>query len=690
MPLNTNPSVAELLSWHGQDRGGIRVPFQTGGSPFGSTIITELILRLRQLANSIAKGQKTPRFIFLVGGPGNGKSETVEDFLRSLDGELQLGGALISILTSRFAPQPLVRRRVEVTAADLPNANQFQAKVGRLVVIQDATATDEPDGDAARALANDVADLLTSNETPLPLFVVCANRGLLARALREASREFGADQDVTKLLISTIKATSLGTEALASKRIPCWPIPEFDAAACWPLDLETLIGDESSASPLMQIVKAATNSSRWQVAGRCSDCDSASRCPFRQNAEDLRESSNLTPLLRLLRRGELATGQRWNFRDAFSLTAELIVGQWSDFQGYGHPCNWVHSNISDLDAEVSIALNANYVLLARLYGHALFPSTRITQVTQQIKREINLEEKPRSQTLFGMFSDPQLSSSKHIRRVLIEQYSALDPAVYTPKNASHELRQIEDNYNQSVAVGNDHAFLGIMTGLEQRFLQELAKAEEEWDVLGRASSQALAVINTLRRVGANLMKRSIGVKHGHHAREDYLQDYAATLRDQDRLDSLKGELQALLGRREFRFDAVESFGQPQEERAGTFTLTGPPPGVKSHPAPQTTSTMPGHDVPAFEFSATSDRIPITFEFYLALRLRAERCVNSSLPASVRAAIDRIRHRYAGRLCRSFEQFADGTVTLFVGAEHKIILAPDGTTKLGKVPTQGAE
>ena len=167
MPLNRNPAVVELLSWHGQDRGGVRVPFQGAKSPFGSTIGTGLVLKLRGLAKSIATSTPdTPRFIFLVGGPGNGKSETVEDFLRTLDTELGLKGELASVLATRFAPTPLVQRRVEVAADDLSGSAEFKERVGRLVVIQDATASDEPGGDAARALADDVADLLTSNEVP--------------------------------------------------------------------------------------------------------------------------------------------------------------------------------------------------------------------------------------------------------------------------------------------------------------------------------------------------------------------------------------------------------------------------------------------------------------------------------------------------------------------------------------------
>ena len=122
MPKNENPRVKELLSWHGHDRGGVHVPFQATGNPYGSVIVTGLVQKLRDLAHSIATGQPCPRWIFMIGGPGNGKSETVQDFLEHLDSDLGMGGVLRTHLTAAFASAPLVPRRVEVKAADLAGA----------------------------------------------------------------------------------------------------------------------------------------------------------------------------------------------------------------------------------------------------------------------------------------------------------------------------------------------------------------------------------------------------------------------------------------------------------------------------------------------------------------------------------------------------------------------------------------
>src|SRR5436853_7513591 len=119
MPLNLNPRAKELLEWHGHARGGVHVPFQ-GSNPFGSTIPTNLVSKLRSLAFSIAEGSgHEPRWIFLVGGPGNGKSETVQDFLAHLDNALGLEGILCTYLAERFGGGPIVPRKVELLPRDL-------------------------------------------------------------------------------------------------------------------------------------------------------------------------------------------------------------------------------------------------------------------------------------------------------------------------------------------------------------------------------------------------------------------------------------------------------------------------------------------------------------------------------------------------------------------------------------------
>ncbi len=681
MPINLNPRVKELLEWHGHARGGVHVPFQVGSNPFGSTIPTNIVSKLRNLAASIALGSgKEPRWIFLVGGPGNGKSETVQDFLVHLDDALGLGGGLCAHLTQKFGGGPIVPRKVEVLPGDLPGeAALFAEKVGRLVVVQDATATEDAHGNAAQELANDVVDLLTlAHSEPLPVFVVCANRGLLSRALREAFLHWGGDEDVTKFISELIRASSLGTEALEG-RADCWPLAVDPRVACWPLDLESLLVGPIGQTPFDQLFGRATSEQEWESTGRCLDCSSRELCPFRQNAEWLREPHLLENLRVIIRHGEFASGQRWNFRDLFSLVAELIVGQWGDFEGNNHPCARVHENTQHASAST---VHARFVipLVEHLYTHALFRGMHVNpggSLGRDLVDEISVGI---SREVINWTCSEVTGSSTPIRAKISRELERLDPAIFSPTVSLHPLRIVEDHFSQSIELGKLENWQPQLTKSELLLLELLDEAEREWDLLARNTTRAVRVVQILRRTAAVFVKRSIGVRLGHHAMEGFLKDYEASLRDPIKLREATTALQPLLGKNEFRFNVVESFGQPQAEGTGErlVTLEGGRPGIVLHPAPAATSKSPGHDLPSFEIRDTSYRMPFTFDFYLALRLQKEGCAGSSLPASVRAALDRVRHRFAGKQIRDLGKFIDGTARIVI-AKRFVIAVPDELT-----------
>lgn len=684
MPANVNPEVVDLLSWHGHAAGGVHVPFQARANPLGQVVETALVRRLRALAVQIAgNASSRPRWIFLVGGPGNGKSETVQDFLVQLDSSLPAGGALVQALRQKFSRPGLLPRKVEILPGDLESGvAEFSATVGRLVVVQDATATETATGNAAKELADDLADLVTCPPTPpLPVFVACANRGLLARAMNEAVRAFGENNEVTRLLANVIQASSLGLETLAGRK-PCWPLESDDRFACWPLDVESLIGNGSTALPLELMLARATELSHWETAGRCQDCTSRTLCPFRQNATWLRDAPTRANLLTLLRRGELARGQRWNFRDAFSLVAELLVGQWSDFEPAVHPCQWVHDNYvaaaaSPADASSVLALGM------QLYPNAMFRDGHPKQAaTLFLDRSGPSQAQPLTQKLVtGLARIDDGASTKPIRDTLSRDYPRLDPATYTPADPSHLLRVIEDAFCQSVEQGRSALQSSAPSAGEDLLLGLLEKAEEEWDLLGRESATAIAAVCLIRKIAGMIAKRTAGVRLGHHALDEYLADYEASLRDVARLATVRAALQPLLGDAGSRFNLLEILGQPTAEKQPLVSLQGPAPGIRPVPAPTATESTPGHDVPCIEFTDPTYRIPLTFDFFMALRLRKEGCAGSSLPASVRAAIDRIRHRFAGELCRADELFVDGRAFIVLATDQRV-----GLPALGGSPT----
>ncbi len=683
MQANLNPHVVNLLSWHGHAAGGVHVPFQARDNPLGQVIETGLIKKLRDLAAEIASNNASrPRWVFLVGGPGNGKSETVQDFLAELDRRLGLNGVLVRELTRRFTGPGLLPRKVEVTSADLGAvAGEFSSKVGRLMVVQDATATESAQGNAASELANDLADLLTSpSNHPMPVFVACANRGLLARAMNEAYRDFGKDNEVTRLLANVIQASSLGSDTLSGLK-PCWPLEADGRFACWPLDVESLLASGPNAAPLDLILSRAVEISQWESAGRCQDCTSRELCPFRQSAEWLREGATREKLLVLLRRGELARGQRWNFRDAFSLVAELLVGQWSDFEPSTHPCDWVHRKCAEATTVPPVASSV-LALAMQLYPQAMFRAGYLQQAAIAFLQGRNPAFQ--AQPLTGMLVSSiatmgERASTKPIRETLLRDYRRLDPAISTPPEPSHPLRMVEDAFCQSVEQGRGSMQQVSASRAEELLLGLLEKAEQEWDLLGRESASAAAAVCLIRKVAGIVAKRSMGIRAGFHALDDFLSKYEACLRDRTLLAEVSVALQPLLGDRDSRFNLLEVLGQPTAEKQPLVGLQGTPPGIRALPAPVQTASTPGHDMPCIAVTEPAYRIPLTFDFYMALQLRKNGCAGSSLPASVRAALDRVRHRYAGELCRLEDRFVDGRTSIVLGTGQKISVSAPGTS-----------
>jgi len=283
---------------------------------------------------------------------------------------------------------------------------------------------------------------------------------------------------------------------------------------------------------------------------------------------------------------------------------------------------------------------------------------------------------PLSRSIIDVLSDDETSTSKPIREKLSEDYSKLDPAIYTPSMPSDPLRGIEENYSQSIELGRDMVGTQDLAEVEKKFLQILDAAEREWyrDLLSRKSVQASRFTRFLRRVAAITAKRSIGVRAGQHAYERYLNDFEESLHEVGKLNGLVDAVIPLLGQDKFRFNLVESFGQPRAEAGqdSLVVLVDEIPGIRFVPASKGTAEFPGHDIPCLVISGKY-RVAITFEFYLALRLRREGCASSSLPASVRAAVDRIRHLYAGDLCKQNDRIIDNRARIFISGKFKINL-----------------
>ena len=684
MPPNTNHWVTELLSWHGHDRGGVRVPFHpTMGRPLGVIVETSLVKKIKRLARDIIDGQVgTPRWIFLIGGPGNGKSEAVEALVHELDALADASGALIDTVTRKFEPNPIAPRRVEVSREEL-TASSLQKTLRRLIIIQDASAVDEPDQVAENVLISDLADLLTSPPQQEPVFICCANRGLVARSLeaiqaRQSLRWLNVDE-VTEILTYLLTATGLGPAALTPDRPQCWPLERDGRFAAWPLDLDSIITTDDELSPFEQMIEVATDEQQWKGAESCGDCTSRALCPFYTNSKMLRDYDARRNLIQLLRHSELATGQRWNFRDSFSLCAELIVGQRGDFwsdEGECSPCSWVHKHVDEMSfsGQPSRQLTSAWELALHLYSQSLF-SSWLDPLS-----ELHPETVKRSQltkSAVEVFHDRQLSHGAQIRLLLAGVFSAkLDPALATPRATDSVLRAIEDEFSQSIRQGAD-TFRRRLVPIVDQLLDLMAQAEDDWTDVVRESRKAGDILEWLRIYCSRLIKRLLGVQDGEYLNADYLKAYELILQDPTKLQEIVEPLRTVLAPGgTFGGSLIRVFGQPAPDSSRDVLVARSLGRVVAQVASEPSDARPRHDMPWVEVRGY--RMPLTFELFAAIQAHASGARIASFAPHTRASIDKVKNAIAGNAARDTDSMLDGDVTVHVGTLGILVPAADGT------------
>lgn len=656
------------------------------GNPLGSIVETSLIVKLKKLAGQLVAGDPdVPRWIFLVGGPGNGKSEAIDSFIRELDELSCAQSELIDIARESFVAGELTPRRVDIPLQASRNT-ELAKNIRALVVIQDASAVNGPGAKAEEELVDDLLDLATSPVGKEPVFICCANRGLVARArtaLQTLERyEWARESDIAQLLSRLLTATGLGTSSLSIDRPSCWPIELVNSGldkkfAAWPLDLDSIAAVDSGEPPIERMIAEAASEVHWGSNSECFDCSSQSMCPFFENARQLRESDVRKNLLRLIRHGELASGQRWNFRDAFSLCAELIIGQRSDFSDGANridPCDWVHQQVDNVHGDsASERVFATWSLSLRLYSIALFPNW--PDLGEGFRKK-DFANSATTSRVIELFSERQLDKGAHVRNFLSTDFSRhLDPALTTPASSHELLRSIEDEFSQSIKQGSAqfNAQLGLIIG---ELLKAMEASEEEWLEQYHFTRSARNAVETLRVLSSTIVKRFLGVKLGHYKNKDLLVDYEKVCNDRWRLQELIEPLRTVLAPDD-RFDGslVRVFGQPPLDSKRDVSVTHNLGAIVPREAPSTKDEKPGHDLPWIEIRR--HRLPLTFDLFEALQAMSHGATFSNFAPHTRAAVDKVKNSIAAQMSRDRQSIHGGETTIRIGSIGRLTPSPDG-------------
>lgn len=672
---------AGLLDWAGNRSGGVkRLFYSASGRPSGDVVLTPLLSRLQNWAETVVVDPKTPRVVLLVGGPGNGKTEAIEYAIHRLDAAYGLSGGLVRFLQSKFLaddgnPVP----RLVVTDLSRISGNRIN---GEIDIVQDASVAEASRKESpAQLFVEDLASLVANPNDRI--YLACVNRGVLDDALIVATDSGQAS--VQSLLSIAIQSVGLNPEAPA-----CWPLSQHPHFAVWPMDVETLIeSPDGQAAPIVQLLDKATSREQWAPYGTCA---AGEYCPFCTSASRLSEEPFRSSLLRILRWYELASGKRWSFRDLFTLISFLLARVPPDYASTSYmPCDWAARMLALSNnpsaKPISLRTSAIYHLVGAQYQHSLFgawPTEGIRRLRLDLQ-ELQFEE---NSTLMGLYYYLNMGRQSSIPPTLQSQLSRmamlLDPAIADPdmevpisSRSTIHLRDLDTRFSHS--VGEGRTFIQkyqCLTSLEVELLRRLDEADSrlsDEDVSRRKPAIALRVRSIVRDFACRMVRRSIGVRAGVVRDAIVLSEFEKVNKGDPQIlhDAVK-QVDALLNDKDgFRVVLNTTFGEPAPAEKHQAVLKT----IKQRVKPLDVAVSDRPSAPVRFLNVGSGKnwqaIPLTYELFRSVRDLRNGMISASLPRPVVALLDTTRATLSGRIVRD-EELLDGS-EIHIGSRSDVIV-----------------
>lgn len=681
-----------LINWMGNREGGVRIPFQkSSGRPSGGQIETPLVRKLKRWAASISKGEDVPNNIILVGGPGNGKTDTVEGCIECLDTELNADGKLLDAFSEKFKTEggDLAPRRVDVLLKDL-GLKKKPENIDSVILVQDATANDPVAGKSAAELLRE--ELNGIAEGSKDIYLCCVNRGILSQTVALSTGEEGR----AKGLATTI------TRAVTSSAEPpsCWPLENYPETGVWPMDVESLVFSETGNQMTVahQIISAAVDKEKWPDS-----CPSGNRCPFCQNRKLLDKKQNQDGLVSILHYYELASGKRWTFRDLFSLIPYLIVGDLNEFEIKGKkfsPCEWSahqHKIAKEGPSGSSERVLAPFLLASRLYYHRLFPvwpkfnTGEHRKAKQELLKAGQTDEGLRAGSDIFKFLGrahqlARISGSEIMERVSDSVCPTLDPSNITGddvlierNNESITVSDVEREFSLSVKDGLN-GITSQIEPLERDILKLAASADESLteDKFPRNHSRKCRLLQTtLRQFASRLVKRSIGTRKGLCCDSRNFRDYINKVIDgNEDLNEVRKAMKSLIHEsNSFKANLATTFGQPMAERSREVSLV-----VETTINPKSCFSKTSSELrprESISYLKIEDQfVPVTFQLFKALQDIKGGMLQASLPNEIFSMLDLIKSLVAGKVVRD-QSFLQEDPRINVGRNKEKISFSNG-------------
>lgn len=666
---NDRPFPAGLLRWAGNKSGGARRLFDVeSGRPSGPVLPTSLLARLERWTGEFSKPNSVaPRLLFLVGGPGNGKTEAIESTIEWLDRSLGCDGNLVAQLSAEFAPD--TAPRIARASGKRSSGEDYTVDV-----VQDASLPSslQPGRQPFQLLVDELASATAAGSSGA--YLCCVNRGVLDDALVHAIDEGLVPE--RRLLEAITRSVSLEPSAPS-----CWPLEGFPEIAVWPMDAESLLlpaEGEGSPVPARQLLERALDASSWPAFGTCR---AGEACPFCTNRVLLASEPHQASFLKVMRWYELATGKRWNFRDLFSIVSYLLTGVRNPVDERFHgPCGWAAEQI-EVDTKSREGppdrhrSSAIFWLVSAGYQHALFHGWNVEVAPRLMQDLKDLGIFNKDHTLTGLYfflkspATPSLPSS--LLPLLADLSTRLDPALSDPdgelelsSRTRMPARDLDARFSQSTRAG--FAYLRrykCLSTLEELLLSRLADAD---DLLAEEPSRrkpaiASRVQRLVRDFASRLARRSICMRSAAVKDSAILGQFQDVVdaREQagDLLYEAASQVEALLNNGEyFEVPLNTTFGQPLPPETRRATLVVGKQKVREGDVGK--PGRPRAPVPFLKVKSSEQQIALTYDLFKSVTEINQGLSPASLPKTVVALLDTTRARLSGPIVRN-EEILDG-------------------------------
>ena len=662
--MNKGNFPTDLLNWAGHKRGGVKKPFdQLTGRPNGFVIKTELTSKIDEWIINFS--ETSPRIILLIGGPGNGKTDSLEYLVSKLDDKLNT--KYFDEISLKMKSSSIVPRKVSIRANEILINCQ-------LTIVQDASVG-ENNLTSEICLINDIDTALDNND----IYIACINRGILAESLIKAKT---LNSKVYVILNQITKAISQQIDQL-----PLWPLSELDqkmkAVAIWPMDMESLVQvkEKEESIPAFQIIKEAVNQEKW----KCESCSiDKENCPFYQNMLTFQDKSNVLGLLNVLHDFEIIANKRWSFRELFSLISYLFVGSEQTF-GNTSPCEWSISKIAGFRSSNVKDFNRSlHDLNGELYHaklYSLWPNFNSVARTSNSEISDILQKSEETKEWFNYFSyvKSKAKTKSEIASLLDSQFfDLMDPSQLSNEDLYFEgigisLRDLESRFSYSVNTGFNE-IKNELNSLEKKYFDRLETIERQLDsdvrYLGNISSAKIDyLLRVLRAIGVRYFKRIYFTRLGISKDKRFLEAF----RKLNPIEDLnKNEIRKAA--RLFE-DLIQdknnlvlllntSFAQPIPSLEERVIIKLKRVRVRPNYITKEFQDVPRAEIKTFKVDFKEEfEIVITYQLFKALMMIQSGVRQASLPKEVLAMLDKIKSKISGIIVRDPELLFDAKLII---------------------------